>query len=338
MPSSTSHLRNGGSMQIGMIGLGRMGMNMVRRLLRGGHKVVAYNRTPDRVKEIVREGAKAAYSLEALAEKLIPPRPIWLMLPAGRPVDEHIEELCHLLDRGDMIVEGGNSFYKDDIRHEQDLTPSGIHYVDVGVSGGIWGLKIGYCLMIGGERRIYRYLEPLFRTLAPKDGYLYCGKTGSGHFVKMIHNGIEYGMMAAYGEGFEILKASPYGESFDFAKIAHLWNQGSVVRSWLLELAETAFSKDRDLTSISGYVEDSGEGRWTVQQAIDAGVPAPVIASSIFQRFRSRQAEAFSDKILAALRHEFGGHEVFKPGEKRRSLSTGVSKRRPSKQKIRIGR
>ncbi len=308
-------------MQIGMIGLGRMGMNMVRRLLIGGHKVVAYNRTPDRVKEIVREGAKGAYSLEELVEKLTPPRPIWVMLPAGRPVDEHIEELRHLLDDGDIIVEGGNSFYKDDIRHERELTPSGIHYMDVGVSGGIWGLQVGYCLMVGGERRIYRYLEPLFRTLAPKDGYLYCGKTGAGHFVKMVHNGIEYGMMAAYGEGFEILKASPYGESFDFAKIAHLWNQGSVVRSWLLELAENAFKRDSDLSSISGYVEDSGEGRWTVQQAIDAAVSAPVIASAIFQRFRSRQAETFSDKVLAALRHEFGGHEVFKAGEKRRTLS-----------------
>ena len=307
-------------MQIGMIGLGRMGLNMVKRLLRGGHKVVAYNRTPDRVKEIVREGAKGAYSLEELTNKLTPPRPIWLMLPAGRPVDEHIEELRHLLDSGDIIIEGGNSFYKDDIRHEQELRLSGIHYMDVGVSGGIWGLKIGYCLMVGGERRIYKYLQSLFRTLAPKDGYLYCGKTGAGHFVKMVHNGIEYGMMSAYGEGFEILKASPYGEEFDFAKISHLWNQGSVVRSWLLELAETAFKKDKELSSISGYVEDSGEGRWTVQQAIDAAVPAPVIAASIFQRFRSRQTEAFSDKVLAALRHEFGGHEVLKIGQKKPKL------------------
>jgi 6-phosphogluconate dehydrogenase len=307
-------------MQIGMIGLGRMGMNMVKRLLRGGHKVVAYNRTPDRVKEIVREGAKGAYSLEELTNKLTPPRPVWLMLPAGRPVDEHIEELRHLLDNGDIIIEGGNSFYKDDIRHEQELRLSGIHYMDVGVSGGIWGLKIGYCLMVGGERRIYKYLEPLFRTLAPKDGYLYCGKTGAGHFVKMVHNGIEYGMMSAYGEGFAILKASPYGEEFDFAKISHLWNQGSVVRSWLLELAETAFKKDKELSSISGYVEDSGEGRWTVQQAIDAAVPAPVIAASIFQRFRSRQTEAFSDKVLAALRHEFGGHQVSKIGQKKPKL------------------
>jgi len=304
-------------MQIGMIGLGRMGMNMVRRLLKGRHKIVAYNRTPDRVKEIVKEGADGAYSLEELVDKLKPPRLTWLMLPAGSPVDEHIKELQGLLSKGDILVEGGNSYYREDIRHERELMPFGIHYMDVGVSGGIWGLKIGYCLMVGGDQKIYRHLEPIFKTLAPKDGYLYCGKTGSGHFVKMIHNGIEYGMMAAYGEGFEILKASPYGKDLDFAQVAHLWNQGSVVRSWLLELAEAAFKKDGNLSSISGYVEDSGEGRWTVQQAIDTAVPAPVIASSLFQRFRSRETDAFSDKVLAALRQEFGGHAVLKAGQKK---------------------
>jgi 6-phosphogluconate dehydrogenase len=304
-------------MQIGMIGLGRMGMNMARRLLKGRHKIVAYNRTPDRVREIVKEGADGAYSLEELVEKLKPPRLTWLMLPAGRPVDDHIQELKDLLSQGDILVEGGNSYYREDIRHERELMPFGIHYMDVGVSGGIWGLKIGYCLMVGGDQKICRHLEPIFKTLAPKDGYLYCGKTGSGHFVKMIHNGIEYGMMAAYGEGFEILKASPYGKDLDFAQVAHLWNQGSVVRSWLLELAEAAFIKDRNLSSISGYVEDSGEGRWTVQQAIDTAVPAPVIASSLFQRFRSRKTDAFSDKVLAALRQEFGGHAVLKAGQKK---------------------
>jgi len=304
-------------MQIGMIGLGRMGMNMVRRLLKGRHKIVAYNRTPDRVREIVKEGADGAYSLEELVKKLKPPRLTWLMLPAGSPVDEHIKELQGLLSQGDILVEGGNSYYREDIRHERELMPFGIHYMDVGVSGGIWGLKIGYCLMVGGDRKIYKRLEPIFKTLAPKDGYLYCGKTGSGHFVKMIHNGIEYGMMAAYGEGFEILKASPYGKDLDFAQVAHLWNQGSVVRSWLLELAEAAFKKDGNLSSISGYVEDSGEGRWTVQQAIDTAVPAPVIASSLFQRFRSRETDAFSDKVLAALRQEFGGHAVLKAGQKK---------------------
>jgi 6-phosphogluconate dehydrogenase len=307
-------------MQIGMIGLGRMGMNMTRRLIRGRHKVVAYNRTPERVKEIMKEGAKGAPSVEELVRMLTPPRVIWLMVPAGKPVDESIEKLCGLLQKGDIIVDGGNSFYKDDIRHEQELMPSGTHYMDVGVSGGIWGLKIGYCLMIGGDKKIYRYLEPLFKTLAPKDGYRYCGETGAGHFVKMVHNGIEYGMMAAYGEGFEILKASPYGSSINFAEIAHLWNQGSVIRSWLLELAVDAFKKDKNLSSVSGYVEDSGEGRWTVQQAIDTAVPAPVITASLFQRFRSRETEAFSDKIIAALRREFGGHAIVK-AKKRNTIS-----------------
>jgi 6-phosphogluconate dehydrogenase len=303
-------------MQIGLIGLGRMGMNMALRLLRGGHKVVAYNRTPEKVDEIVKKGAKGAYSLEDLAEILEPPRVVWLMLPAGKTTDEHIGQLRPLLAKGDILVEGGNSFYKDDIRHAQELTPYGIHYLDAGVSGGIWGLKIGYCLMIGGDPKIFRRLIPIFKTLAPKDGYLYCGSTGAGHFVKMTHNGIEYGMMSAYGEGFELLRASPYGKNLDFAKVAHLWNQGSVVRSWLLELAESAFKKDKNLSSIKGYVEDSGEGRWTVQQAIDMAVPAPVIAASLFQRFRSRQADSFSDKLLAALRNEFGGHAVYRVKKK----------------------
>jgi 6-phosphogluconate dehydrogenase len=303
-------------MQIGMVGLGRMGMNMVRRLLRDRHQVVAYNRTAQRVREAMKEGAKGAFSLEGLVGLLRPPRIVWLMLPAGKVVDEHITKLRQLLEKGDILVEGGNSFYKDDLRHAQELRPHGIHYVDVGVSGGIWGLKIGYCLMIGGERKIYRYLEPIFKTLAPAEGYLYCGGTGAGHFVKMTHNGIEYGMMAAYGEGFDLLRASPYGKDLDFAKIAHLWNRGSVVRSWLLELAEAAFRKDKDLSSIRGYVEDSGEGRWTVQQAVELAVPAPVISASLFQRFRSREKESFADKLLAALRWEFGGHALKRKGGK----------------------
>jgi 6-phosphogluconate dehydrogenase len=306
-------------MQVGLVGLGRMGMNMAKRLLTGGHQVVAYNRTPDRVKEIEKEGAAEAFSLEELIEKLTPPRPVWLMLPAGRTVDEHIEKIKRLLKKGDIIIDGGNSFYKDDLRHEQELRPLGIHYIDAGVSGGIWGLTVGYCLMVGGDRKIYETLEPLFKTLAPKDGYYFCGGTGAGHFVKMVHNGIEYGMMTAYGEGFELLKTSPYGKDLDLEGIAHLWNQGSVVRSWLLELAEAAFKKDKDLSSIEGYVEDSGEGRWTVQQAIEMAVPAPVISSSLFQRFRSRQTGSFSDKVLAALRREFGGHAVLKPGQKEHS-------------------
>jgi 6-phosphogluconate dehydrogenase len=303
-------------MQIGMVGLGRMGMNMAIRLLRGGHKVVAYNRTPEKVDEIVKKGAKGAYSLQELVKILKPGRVVWLMLPAGKATDEHIDQLRPLLAKDDLLVEGGNSFYKDDIRHAQELKPYGIHYLDAGVSGGIWGLKVGYCLMIGGDPKIYRRLIPVFKTLAPKDGYLYCGSTGAGHFVKMTHNGIEYGMMSAYGEGFELLQASPYGKNLDFAKVAHLWNQGSVVRSWLLELAESAFKKDKNLSSIKGYVEDSGEGRWTVQQAVDMAVPAPVISASLFQRFRSREPESFSDKLLAALRNEFGGHAVLKAGKK----------------------
>lgn len=310
-------------MQLGMIGLGRMGMNMARRLLKGGHKVVAHNRNPEKVDEIVKQGAKGAYSLKELVNLLKPPRVVWLMLPAGNATDEYIDQLRPLLSRGDILVEGGNSFYKDDLRHAQELKPLGIHYLDVGVSGGIWGLKIGYCLMIGGDLKIYRRLEPLFKTLAPKDGYLYCGGTGAGHFVKMTHNGIEYGMMSAYGEGFELLQESPYGKNLDLSKVAHLWNQGSVVRSWLLELAESALKKDKNLSSIKGYVEDSGEGRWTVQQAVELAVSSPVIACSLFQRFRSRKMDSFSDRMLAALRNEFGGHAVVRASGVRRKARGG---------------
>lgn len=295
-----------------MVGLGRMGMNMVRRLLKGGHKVVAYNRSPEKTRQIMKEGAQGVFSLPELVQALQPPRIVWLMLPAGKPVEEYISQLADLLSKGDIIVEGGNSFYQDDLRHAGELKPKGIHYLDVGVSGGIWGLKIGYCLMIGGERKIYKFLEPIFKSLAPRDGYLYCGSTGAGHFVKMTHNGIEYGLMSAYGEGFDLLLNSPYGAELNLAKVAHLWNQGSVVRSWLLELLASALKKDPHLSSIKGYVEDSGEGRWTVQQAINSAVPTPVIACSLFQRFRSRQTDSFADKILAALRQEFGGHRVIK--------------------------
>jgi 6-phosphogluconate dehydrogenase len=299
-------------MQIAMLGLGRMGMNMARRLLGGGHEVVAYNRSRDKTDELVREGAVGAYSLEEVVEKLNPPRAVWIMLPAGKVVDETILELKDLLEPGDIIIEGGNSYYKDDIRRAADLEPTGIAYVDAGVSGGIWGLTIGYCTMVGGPKDTFQYLEPVFKTLAPEEGYLHCGPTGSGHFVKMIHNGIEYGMMQAYGEGFEILEASPYGKDLDYHKVAHLWNQGSVIRSWLLELAEDAFAASSRLEDITGYVEDSGEGRWTVQQAIDTAVPAPVITASLFARFRSRQESSFSNRVLASLRRAFGGHAVRK--------------------------
>ncbi|TAN39287.1 MAG: decarboxylating 6-phosphogluconate dehydrogenase [Nitrospirae bacterium] len=302
-------------MKIGMVGLGKMGMNMARRLLLKGQKVVAFNRSPEKVAEIMKEGAEGAHTLGELVAKLDRPRVIWLMLPAGRPVDDLLEALIPLLAKGDTIVEGGNSFYKDDIRREGLLRTAGMQWLDAGVSGGVWGLKNGYCLMLGGERQVYDALLPLFEALAPQDGYLYCGPAGAGHFVKMIHNGIEYGMMSAYGEGFEILNASPYGSTVDPAAVAHLWNQGSVVRSWLLELAEEAFKKDGRLETVRGFIEDSGEGRWTVQQAIDSAVPAPVITAALYQRFRSRQDDPFADRLLAALRNEFGGHAVQKKGD-----------------------
>jgi len=299
-------------MQIAMIGLGRMGMNMARRLLGGGHDIVAFNRTRDKTDELVKEGATGAYSLKEVVSKLEVPRIVWIMLPAGKPVDDTIGELKELLEPGDTIIEGGNSYYKDDIRRAMELEPSGIAYVDAGVSGGIWGLTVGYCTMVGGPKDKFDQLEPIFKTLAPDEGYLYCGPTGAGHFVKMVHNGIEYGMMQAYGEGFEILEASEYGPALDYAQVSHLWNQGSVIRSWLLELAEDAFRNDAGLDEITGHVDDSGEGRWTVQQAIDTAVPASVITESLFARFRSRQSNSFSNRVLAALRREFGGHAVKK--------------------------
>lgn len=297
-------------MQVGMIGLGRMGMNMSRRLLKGGHEVVVFNRTLEKVEQMEKEGAIGARSLQELVSKLSQARVLWIMYPAGELVDETIDTLSKLVSSGDIIVEGGNSFYKDDIRRARKLKTMDIHYVDAGVSGGIWGLEVGYCTMIGGNKEDFEYIEPLLKTLAPENGYLYCGPTGAGHFVKMVHNGIEYGIMEAYGEGFELLKASPYSENLDFRKVAHLWNQGSVIRSWLLELLELAFGKDPQLESIKGYVDDSGEGRWTVQQAVELGVSAPVIAISLFKRFQSRQPDLFSDKVLAALRQEFGGHAI----------------------------
>jgi len=287
-----------------------MGMNMVRRLLRSGHEVVAYNRTPQKTDEIAREGAVATYSLPEVAEKLAQPRVLWMMLPACPAVDDHLVQLKEILSPGDIVIDGGNTYFKDDIRRAESLAEKGIRFLDVGVSGGIWGLKVGYCLMIGGPKETYQYLEPVFKSLAPKEGYLYCGPAGAGHFVKMVHNGIEYGMMQAYGEGFQILEASPYAKTLNYAEVAHLWNQGSVVRSWLLELAEAAFSKDGKLIDIRGYVEDSGEGRWTVTQALETAVSAPVITMSLMNRFRSRDKDSFSDRVVAALRREFGGHAV----------------------------
>jgi 6-phosphogluconate dehydrogenase len=283
---------------------------------------VVYNRTASKVEEIVKEGAIGTTTLPDFVKKLKAPRTVWLMLPTGAPLEEHINTLKGLLSKDDLIIDGGNSYYKDDLRHYDDLKKTGIHYLDAGVSGGIWGLKVGYCTMVGGDEADFQRIEPILKDLSPKEGYLYCGKSGAGHFVKMVHNGIEYGMMQAYGEGFEILQASPYKP--DNAKVAKLWNQGSVVRSWLLELAAEAFAENTQLTGVSGYVEDSGEGRWTVQQAVESGVAAPVITLSLYQRFLSRQKDAFTNKVLSALRNKFGGHAVVKDAETKRSGAAGA--------------
>jgi 6-phosphogluconate dehydrogenase len=292
-----------------------MGMNMGRRWLEGKHEVVAFNRTFEKAEELGKKGATPARTLQEFVQKLRAPRVVWLMLPAGPATDSHVEELAGLLSKGDILVDGGNVFFKDDLRHAAILNAKGISFLDAGVSGGIWGLKVGYCTMVGGDRAAYDHIEPLIKTLAPDEGYLYCGGTGAGHFVKMVHNGIEYGLMQAYAEGFEILAASPFKP--DLNKVSHIWNRGSVIRSWLLELAEDALAKDPDLSQVGGYVEDSGEGRWTVQQAIEMGVAAPVITMSLFQRFISRQSEPFGFRMLSALRNQFGGHAVQKPGAKR---------------------
>jgi 6-phosphogluconate dehydrogenase len=285
-----------------------MGFNMTLRLLQGGHRVVAWNRSPDKVEEAASHGAVPAATIEALVQSLAAPRVVWVMLPAGKATDDMIDQLRPLLDRGDLIVDGGNTNFHDDQRRARALAADGIHYADVGTSGGIWGLKNGYCMMTGGEPESIARLRPALETLAPPEGWLHTGPVGAGHFAKMIHNGIEYGMMQAYAEGFEILRASEF--DFDLAKLSHVWNQGSVVRSWLLELAELAFQKDPGLEKIRGYVEDSGEGRWTVLEAIEKNVPAEVLTLSLMRRFRSRQEDTFTDRVLAALRAEFGGHAV----------------------------
>jgi 6-phosphogluconate dehydrogenase len=297
-------------MQLGMIGLGRMGANMTERLVLGGHRVITYDRSAEAVQRVVDKGAVGAHSLADFVKQLSLPRAIWLMVPAGDPVDQTIELLLPQLSKGDVLIDGGNSNYKDSIRRAEKLKQQGLHFVDAGTSGGIWGLKVGYCMMIGGEKEIVARLQPIFKTLAPPDGFLHVGPSGAGHFVKMIHNGIEYGMLQAYGEGFELLKASQF--DLDLGAISHLWNQGSVVRSWLLELCESAFAKDPKLDAIKGYVEDSGEGRWTVAEAIETSVPAPVLTLALFARFASRQQDSFAAKVIAALRNEFGGHAVKK--------------------------
>jgi len=296
-------------MQLAMIGLGRMGGNMVQRLLQGGHQVVVSDRSADAVKAHVGMGAAAARDLADVCAQLKAPRVVWIMVPAGAPVESTIDQLIPALSKGDVIIDGGNSNFRDSIRRAARLKEQGIEFIDAGTSGGIWGLTVGYCLMIGASPGAFALCEPIFKTLAPPEGYAHVGPPGAGHYVKMIHNGIEYGMLQAYAEGYEILHASK-DFKLDLKQISAVWNRGSVVRSWLNELAERAFAKDADLTALKGYIEDSGEGRWTVKEAIDLDVPAPVITLSLLARFRSRQADSFGAKVIAALRNEFGGHAV----------------------------
>jgi 6-phosphogluconate dehydrogenase len=295
-------------MRIGFVGLGRMGANMVRRLVRDGHEVVAYNRTQEKTREIVGEGAEGAFSLEELVAKLPAPRVVWVMVPAGDATEAMIAALMELLAPGDTIIDGGNTNFHDDVRRHAVVAGRGLKYIDAGTSGGVWGLQVGYCLMVGGDRDAVEPLEPVFRTLAPPDGYAHVGGPGAGHYVKMVHNGIEYGLMQAYAEGFEIMHASDY--DLDLAKISGIWRYGSVVRGWLLDLLYDAVSKNPDFEGVKDWVADSGEGRWTVQEAIDHDVPAPVITLSLQARFRSRQDASYGAKVLAALRNEFGGHAV----------------------------
>src|SRR5438105_13855662 len=298
-------------MRLAMIGLGRMGGNMTERLMKGGHEVVAFDRNRDVVDKYVMHGATGAYSITDVPPKLKGPRIVWIMVPAGKPVDETIVQLLPGLSNGDVIIDGGNSNFRDSMRRAAELKGKGIHFVDSGTSGGIWGLENGYCLMIGASDEAFALCEPIFKSLAPPDGYGHMGPPGSGHYVKMIHNGIEYGALQAYAEGYEILHASK-DFKLDLHQISKVWNHGSVVRSWLNELAELAFAHDPNLDQLKGFVEDSGEGRWTIQEAIDLDVPAPVITLSLLARLRSRQADSFSAKVIAALRNEFGGHAVKK--------------------------
>jgi len=296
-------------MELGFIGLGRMGKNMVLRLLDGKHRIVAWDRSPGPVHDVESKGAAGASSTADLVSKLREtPRAVWVMVTAGDPTEQVIRTLAPLLKPGDTIIDGGNSYYKDSVRRASWLAEQKIDFIDAGTSGGIWGLTVGYCLMVGGPEATCRRLAPLFQTLAPKEGFSRVGVNGAGHFTKMIHNGIEYGLMQAYAEGFEILKSSPY--DLDLRSIASLWNHGSVVRSWLLELAASAFEEDPNLDHVKGYVEDSGEGRWTVTESIDRAIPAPVLTLALQTRFRSRQSDSFQGKVLAALRHKFGGHPV----------------------------
>ena len=320
-------------MQLGMVGLGRMGGNMVRRLMRGGHQCVVSDLSPQTVAEFAKEGATGSSSLDDFAAKLKKPRAAWIMVPAGDPTDETVNALAARFEAGDVIIDGGNSYFKDDIRRSTKLKDRGIHYVDVGTSGGVWGLDRGYCMMIGGPKEVVERLDPIFRTLAPgigdiprtpgreklggtaELGYLYCGPSGAGHFVKMVHNGIEYGLMQAYAEGFDIFRNAsstqlPSDQRYDLklADIAEVWRRGSVVSSWLLDLSAMALAENPTLSEYVGYVQDSGEGRWTIQAAIDEAVPVDVLSAALFTRFRSRQDHTFAEKMLSAMRQKFGGH------------------------------
>ena len=320
-------------MQLGMVGLGRMGANMTRRLLRGGHSLVVSDRSPEPVKQLASEGATGSASLEDFVGKLKPPRAAWVMVPAGAPTEQTVVNLAQHMQPGDTIIDGGNSYFKDDVRRANQLKGRRIHYVDVGTSGGVWGLERGYCMMIGGPREAVERLDPIFKTLAPgkgdiprtpgreelggtaEDGYIHCGPSGSGHFVKMVHNGIEYGLMQAYAEGFDIFKNAVSKElpedlryELNLADIAEVWRRGSVVSSWLLDLTAMALTENPTLSEYEGYVQDSDEGRWTIQAAVDEAVPADVLSAALYVRFRSRQQHTFAEKMLSAMRQKFGGH------------------------------
>ena len=320
-------------MQLGMVGLGRMGANMVRRIMRGGHECIVFDLNPANVERLVKDGASGARSLEDMTRQLAKPRAVWVMVPAGSPTDQTIEALGTCLESDDIVIDGGNTYFKDDVRRSQSLKELGIHYVDVGTSGGVWGAERGYCMMIGGGDAAVERLDPILSTLAPgrgdiertpgrqqlggsvEEGYLHCGPVGAGHFVKMVHNGIEYGLMQAYAEGFDIMRGAASAELPDDVRyelnlrdIAEVWRRGSVVSSWLLDLTAMALVEDPDLDGYSGFVEDSGEGRWTIQTAIEEAVPADVLSASLYARFRSRQTHTFAEKVLSAMRHKFGGH------------------------------
>lgn len=295
-------------MKLGFVGLGKMGGNMVERLLRGGHTCVVTNRSRDAIDVAVAKGAIGAADLADVVSKLESPKVVWLMIPAGAPVDDSIATLKTLLKPGDLIIDGGNSNFRDSMRRGADLEQHGIHYMDAGTSGGVWGLKVGYCLMVGGSEQAYRMIEPALKTLAPENGYLHCGPVGSGHFVKMVHNGVEYAIMQSYAEGFELMHRGPF--PIDLPAVSQLWENGSVVRSWLLELATLALQDDPKLEKVKPWVADSGEGRWTVHECVDYAVPAPTIAAALFARFASRDEEGFGLRLLSALRNQFGGHAM----------------------------